>query len=85
MGPNYIVFKEVWISQLGREDDLGRLQPDWVIVSEAHKKLAIVDLCRPTDVHPDQLLVEGGSKQRSITLNKAWWFMPSSGWWVFEK
>ena len=52
----------------GREDDLGRWQPDWVISSEVHKKLAIVDLCRPADVHPDQLLVAGDSKQRRYTV-----------------
>ena len=71
----------------GRGDDLGSWQPDWVIVSEVHKKPAKVDLCRPADVHQDQLLVAWDRKQRkytvsswrlwSITLNKAGWFMPS--------
>ena len=68
-----------------------------MIVSAAHKKLAIVDLCGPADVHPDQLPAAGNGKQRkysatvsswrlwTITLNKAGWFMPSRDWWVFEE
>ena len=89
VGPNWIVFEEVRMGQLGltlrpvlasrvahalnrspdafgREDDLGRWQPDWVIVSEVHKELAIVDLCRPTDVLLDQLLVEGGLQTAEV-------------------
>jgi hypothetical protein len=32
--------------------DLGRWQPDWVFVSVAKKRIALVDLCRPSDGHP---------------------------------
>ena len=30
-------------------------QPDWVAISFDHKRIAIIDLCRPSDVHKDQL------------------------------
>jgi hypothetical protein len=33
------------------KDQLSRLQPDWILVLEEYKKLAIVDLCRPSDVN----------------------------------
>ncbi len=34
---------------------LDRWQPDWIFVSHEFKKMGIVDLCRPSDVHPDHL------------------------------
>jgi hypothetical protein len=34
---------------------LGRLQPDLVTFSSADKSIAFLDLCRPSDVHADQL------------------------------
>ena len=37
-----------------------RWQPDWVAISFDHMRIAIIDLCRPSDVHEDQLF-EGGS------------------------
>ncbi len=33
------------------ECDLQRWQPDWVAISYAHKQIAIIDLCRPSDVY----------------------------------
>jgi len=43
---------------------LGRRQPDWILVSDEHKKIAIVDLCRPSDVHHAQLLAAAIRKQQ---------------------
>jgi hypothetical protein len=40
-----------------------RWQPDWVFVSHELKRIAIVDLCRPSDVHPDQLKAVAIHKQ----------------------
>ena len=48
--------------------DLGRWQPDWVIVSETYKRIAIVDLCRSADVHPSQLSTAGARKQQKYSV-----------------
>ncbi len=45
------------------EQDLGRWQPDWILVSSELKKIAILDLCRPSDVHPEQLIAAAIRKQ----------------------
>ena len=42
---------------------LDRLQPDWIFVSHELRKIAIVDLCRPSDVHPEQLKAAAIRKQ----------------------
>ena len=42
---------------------LDRWQPDWIFVSHELKKNAIVDLCRPSDVHPEQLKASATRKQ----------------------
>jgi hypothetical protein len=34
---------------------LSRWQPDWVAISHVHKRIAIIDFCRPSDVHREQL------------------------------
>jgi hypothetical protein len=36
---------------------LGRLQPDFLSFSSAEQRSAILDLCRPSDVHADQLFI----------------------------
>ncbi len=33
--------------------DLRRWQPDWVVLSDVHKRIAIIDLCRPSVAHQD--------------------------------
>jgi len=63
--------------------NLGRWQPDWVIISETHKRIAIADLCRPADVHPSQLLVAGDRKQQKYSvLVEALGFYIDQGWLV---
>ncbi len=44
---------------------LGRRQPDWILVSKKHKRIAIVDLCRPSDVHQTQLPAAAIRKQQA--------------------
>ena len=63
--------------------DLGRWQPDWVIVSEVHKRIAIVDLCRSADIHLDQLSVAGARKQSKYSvLVEALGYYTDQGWLV---
>jgi hypothetical protein len=51
---------------------LSWLQPDFVIFSSADKGIAILDLCRPSDVHADQLVTAYTGKDpampHSLTL-----------------
>ena len=65
LGSKWAVFEETQMSQTGlvlqstssaTADELGRRQPDWVLVSESLKRIAIVDLCRPSDTSPAQLV-----------------------------
>ncbi len=48
---------------------LGRRQSDWILVSDKHKMIANVDLCRPSDVqhhvHPTKFLVVSKRKQHT--------------------
>ena len=47
-------------------DQLGRRQPDWILVSkEARERIAIIDLCRPSDVHQTQLQAAAIRKQQT--------------------
>lgn len=61
--------------------DLSRWQPDWVLVSTTLKRIAIVDLCRPSDVHPDQLSAAGIRKQQVYSpLVDALGYYSDQGW-----
>lgn len=61
----------------------GRRQPDWVLVSQHHKRIAIVDLCRPSDVHPDQLLAAAMRKQQTyLPLLEALSYYSDQGWTI---
>ena len=43
---------------------LKRWQPDWVAaISYAHKRIVIIDLCRPSDAYGDQLEAAATLKQ----------------------
>jgi hypothetical protein len=44
----------------GSEQELERWQPDGILVSSELKKLAIMNLCRPSDVYPEQLAIFSG-------------------------
>ena len=63
------------------ECDLQRWQPDWVAISYVHKRIAIIDLCRPSDVHEDQLEVAATLKQDGCSpLIRALDFYTKQGW-----
>jgi len=65
------------------EQDLGRWQPDWILVSDELKKIAILDLCRPSDVHPAQLTAAAIRKQDGYSpLVEALDHYTGSGWTV---
>ena len=60
---------------------LGRLQPDFVTLSSADKRLAILDLCRPSDIHVDQLVTAYTRKDISYTpLVDALFYYEAEGW-----
>jgi len=62
---------------------LTRWQPDWLLVSSELKKIAIVDLCRPSDVHHDQLIEAATRKQHSYSpLVEALDHYSNQGWIV---
>jgi hypothetical protein len=44
---------------------LGLLQPDFVTFSSADKSIATLDVCRPSDVHADQLVTAYTRKNTS--------------------
>jgi hypothetical protein len=61
----------------------GRRQPDWVLVSQHHKRIAVVDLCRPSDVHPAQLLAAAMRKQQTyLPLLDALSYYSEQGWTI---
>jgi len=63
--------------------DLGRWQPDWVFVSVEHKRIALVDLCRPADDHTHQLVAAGARKQKRYSpLVEALADYSNQGWVV---
>ena len=90
LGSEWTVFEETRMAQTGlilrptpqaTIDQLGRRQPDWLLVSETHKKIAIVDLCRPSDVHPAQLLAAAMRKQHAYgPLEEALSYYADQGW-----
>jgi hypothetical protein len=46
-------------------DQLGWQQPDWILVSKDAKRIAIIDLCRPSDIHQTQLQAAAIRKQQA--------------------
>ena len=46
-------------------DRLGRRQPDWILVSKQNKRIAVVDLSSPSDIHQAQLLAAAIRKQQA--------------------
>jgi hypothetical protein len=63
----WTVFEETQMARTGlvlqstssaTADELGLRQPDWVLVSESRKRIAIVDLCQPSDTSTAQLQLQ---------------------------
>jgi hypothetical protein len=92
LGANWKIFEETRMSKTGLKicstpqataEQWGRRQPDWVLVSQHHKRIAIVDLCRPSDVHPDQLLAAAMRKQQTyLPLLEALSYYSDQGWTI---
>jgi hypothetical protein len=63
------------------ECDPQRWQPYWVAISYAHKRIAIIDLCRPLDAYEDQLEAAATLKQGGYSpLLRALDFYTKQGW-----
>ncbi len=69
-------------TSLADVDQLGRRQPDWILVSKVHKKIAIVDLSRPSDVHQTQLLAAIQKQQTYQPLVEGLSYYTKQGWVV---
>ena len=92
LGSKWAVFEETRMSRTSlvlqstssaTVDELGRRQPDWVLVSESLQRIAIVDLCRPSDMSPAQLLAAALRKQDAYgPLVEALRYYADRGWVV---
>ena len=90
LGPEWTMFEETRMANTGlilrstshaTAEQWGRRQPDWVLISQHHKRIAIVDLCRPSDVHPAQLLAAAMRKQQTyLPLLEALSYYSDQGW-----
>ncbi len=62
-------------------DQLGRRQPDWVLMSHELKRIAILDPCRPSDVLLSQRLMAAKSKQHAYEpVKEALSYYTGQGW-----
>ena len=92
LGPEWMVLEETRMAKTGlilrstpqaTADQWGKRQPDWVLISQHHQRIAIVDLCRPSDVHPAQLLAAAMRKQQTYgPLQEALGQYTEQGWTV---
>ena len=89
LGSEWTMFEEARMSSKGlilcstfqaTAEQWGRLQQDWVLVSYHHKRIAVVDLCRPSDVHPAQSLAAAMRKQQTyLPLQEALTYSSDQG------
>jgi hypothetical protein len=64
-------------------EQIGRRQPDWLLVSTEFKRIAIPDLCRPSDVLPIQIPTAAKRKQHAYSpLVEALSYYTEQGWIV---
>jgi hypothetical protein len=64
-------------------EQIGRRQPDWLLVSTEFKRIAIPDLCRPSDVLPIQIPTAAQRKQHAYSpLVEALSYYTEQGWIV---
>ncbi len=62
----YVVRASSWretIDDMDHEQDQARWQPYCILISSELKKISVVDLCHPSDVHPEQLKAAAIRKQ----------------------
>ena len=94
VGPAWKVYEETPMAKTGlvlRPTDhatieqIGRRQPDWLLVSTEFKRIAIPDLCRPSDVLPIQIPTAAKRKQHAYSpLVEALSYYTEQGWihWI---
>jgi hypothetical protein len=92
MGPMWKMYEKTSMAKTGfllRPTDratieqIGRQQPDWLFISEEFKRIAIPDLCRPSDVFPLQLQAAAQRKQQAYSpLEEALSYYTEQGWIV---
>ena len=92
VGPAWKVYEETPMAKTGlvlRPTDhatieqIGRRQPDWLLVSTEFKRIAIPDLCRPSDVLPIQIPTAAKRKQHAYSpLVEALSYYTEQGWIV---
>ncbi len=64
-------------------DQLGRRQPYWILESQEAERIAIVDLCCPSDIHQTQLLAAAIRKQQAYQpLVEGLSYYTEQGWVV---
>ncbi len=74
--PEWTLFEETRVVKTGlvlrsssrKDNDVDRLdrrQPEWILVSKVHKRIPIVDLCRPSDIHQTQLIAAAIRRQQA--------------------
>jgi hypothetical protein len=69
----------------GHDDmiNVGRLQPDMILISQKQKRIGLLELCRPMDESPTQLQAAVDRKlQTYAPLKVALQRYPASGWTV---
>ncbi len=63
--------------------NVGRLQPDMLLISQKQKKIGLLELCRPMDESPTQLQAVVDQKLKTYaTLKVVLQRYPASGWTV---
>jgi len=92
--PEWILFEETRMAKTGlilrsssltadNVDQLGRRQPDWILVSKEAKRIAIIDLCRPSDIRQTQLQAAAIRKQQAYEpLVECLSYYSEQGWVV---
>jgi hypothetical protein len=64
-------------------DQLGRRQPDWILVSKEAKRIAIIELCHPSHIHQTQLQAAAIRKQQAYRpLVEGLSYYTEQGWVV---
>jgi hypothetical protein len=67
-------------------EQIGRRQPDWLLISDEFKRIAIPDLCRPSNVLPPQLQAAAQRKQQAYSpLEEALSYYTKQGWIVHQR
>jgi hypothetical protein len=92
VGPQWKMYDETQMAKTGlllsptdhaTIEQIGRRQPDWLLISDEFKRIAIPDLCRPSNVLPPQLQAAAQRKQQAYSpLEEALSHYTKQGWIV---